>query len=98
MTDPIIQQMQEKAREKIEELVQWETPEHENDVKTFINTFIASAVRAGYEARDIEVREEVERRIDIAKTRKRMTPFQDTLFNYEVNALTDLLTHLNSKV
>lgn len=27
---------------------------------------------------------------ETAKTRKRLTPFQDTLFNYEVNVLSDL--------
>lgn len=36
----------------------------------------------------------VEEKIQTAKARKRMTPFQDTLFNYEVNVLTDLLDSL----
>jgi len=40
------------------------------------------------------VREMVEEKIHIAKTRVRMTPFQDTLFNYEVNVLSGLLDNM----
>lgn len=45
-----------------------------------------------------KIRAEVEERAAKYKTRKRMTPFQDTLFNYASNVLTDLLHYLDTEI
>ena len=54
--------------------------------KSFLSTTIDTLIG--------EIEGELKGKIDIAKTRKRRTPFQDTLFNYEVNTLSDILTLL----
>ena|SRR3990167_3086380 len=54
--------------------------------RTFLSTTIDTLIG--------EIEGELKGKIDIAKTRKRRTPFQDTLFNYEVNTLSDILTLL----
>ena len=42
-----LEQLKSEAREKLEELIQWETPEHEKEVKTYIDTLITTAYKAG---------------------------------------------------
>jgi len=68
----------------------------QKDKDTFLN-WLTQKLTAQQEAFRDEAREVLDAKIVEAKTRKRMTAFQDTLFNYEVNVLSDIANKLLNK-
>jgi len=64
--------------------------EYEKYIKHFFTTHTIKLLQV-----EIDRLEEVKNEY---KTRKRMTPFQDTLFNHAVNVLQDQISHLQEQI
>lgn len=89
-------QQSEEIVAKTSEVLDKFTQLPQKDKDTFLN-WLTQKLTAQQEAFRDEAREVLDAKIVEAKTRKRMTAFQDTLFNYEVNVLSDIANKLLNK-